>query len=146
MRVPNGPCFLADGTMLITGTGRRQISAVTLNENGAPLSERAFAQFSAEQGYPDGMTTDAEDHVWIAFWDGWCVRRLSPDGTIVAEIALPVQRLSWPVFAGEALDGLYVTSARIGLGAKALACQPHAGGLLMLEPGVRGLPPCPFGG
>jgi D-xylonolactonase len=136
--VPNGPCFFADGTLLTTDSARRCITALTLDGDGNPLAERPFAQFTPNQGYPDGMTVDAEDHVWIAFWDGWCVRRLSRTGQIVAEIALPVQRPTCPVFGGAALDQLFITSATTGLAAEARHRQPFAGGLLRLVPGTVG--------
>jgi xylono-1,5-lactonase len=136
--VPNGPCFFADGTMLTTDSARGCIAALTLDENGNPVAEHEFARFTPHQGYPDGMTVDAEDHVWIAFWDGWCLRRLSRTGQIVAEIALPVQRPTCPVFGGTALDQLFVTSATTGLTAEQRRRQPFAGGLLRLEPGVLG--------
>lgn len=138
--VPNGPCFLADGTMLTTDSAQRRITAVQLDSAGDPLAEREFACFSATEGFPDGMTVDADDHVWVAFWDGWCVRRLSPTGEVVAEIPLPVQRPTCPVFGGPDLRQLYVTTATTGLSRESLDTQPLAGGLLRLEPGVRGRP------
>jgi D-xylonolactonase len=146
INVPNGPAFLSDGTMLITDTARRVITAVTLDEGGNLRGERLFARFTHAQGYPDGMTVDDANHVWIAFWDGWCLRRLSPAGDIVSEIRLPVQRPTCPTFAGERLDRLYVTSATVGLSTEILAGQPLAGGLLALAPGIRGRPPALFAG
>ena len=142
--VPNGPCFLADGTMLTTDSARRVIHAIGLDARGEPRDERVFASFDEAQGYPDGMTTDAEDHVWVAFWDGGCLRRLDPGGAIVREVRLPVQRPTCPVFAGPQLDRLYVTSATTGLAADALESQPWAGGLLRLDVGVHGRPPARF--
>jgi D-xylonolactonase len=136
--VPNGPCFFADGTMLFTDTARGEITALTLDGAGDPVTEQLFARFTPSQGYPDGMTVDAEDHVWIAFWDGWCVRRLSRTGQLVIEIELPVQRPTCPTFGGAALDQLFVTSATTGLSAEQRRRQPLAGGLLRLEPGVLG--------
>lgn len=144
--VHNGPAFLSDGTMLTTDSAHGTITAVTLDAAGNPVAERPFARFTPEQGYPDGMAVDADDHVWVAFWDGWCLRRLSPSGDIVAEIALPVQRPTCPVFGGAKLDRLYVTSATVGLDSDALAVQPMAGGLLALDPGVRGGAPARFAG
>jgi xylono-1,5-lactonase len=144
--VPNGPCFFADGTMLFTDSARGRITALTLDAAGDPVTEQLFAQFSPSQGYPDGMTVDAEDHVWIAFWDGGCLRRLSRTGQLVAEIELPVQRPTCPTFGGAALDQLFVTSATTGLSAEQRHRQPLAGGLLRLEPGVLGRPSHLFGG
>jgi D-xylonolactonase len=136
--VPNGPCFFADGTMLTTDSSRGCIAALTLDADGNPVAEHEFAQFAPGQGYPDGMTVDAEDHVWIAFWDGWCLRRLSRTGQLVAEIALPVQRPTCPVFGGSALDQLFISTATMGLSAEQRRSQPFAGGLLRLTPGTVG--------
>ena len=144
--VPNGPCFFADGTMLFTDSALGRITALTLDAAGDPVTEQLFAQFTPSQGSPDGMTVDAEDHVWIAFWDGGCLRRLSRTGQLVTEIALPVQRPTCPAFGGAALDQLFVTSATTGLSAEQLHRQPLAGGLLRLEPGVSGRPSHVFGG
>jgi len=144
--VPNGPCFFADGTMLITDSARGRITALALDAAGDPVSEQLFAEFPPSQGYPDGMTVDAEDHVWIAFWDGWCVRRLSRTGQVVAEIALPVQRPTCPAFGGHGLDRLFITSATTGLSVAQRTQQPLAGGLLVLRPGVTGRDPHRFVG
>ncbi len=146
MRVPNGPCFLANGTVLVSDTPHRRITALLLDEHGEPAAEREFARFTKEQGFPDGMTVDAEDHVWVAFWDGWCVRRLAPNGRIVAEIALPVQRPTCPAFGGADLRQLYITTATTGIAAEGLAAQPLAGSLLRIDAGVRGREPGRFGG
>ena len=140
LTVPNGPCFLADGTVLTTDSAQRLITALKLDSQGGIATAQTFASFSAAQGFPDGMTVDAEDHVWVAFWDGWCVRRLSPRGQIVAEVPVPVQRPTCPTFGGPGLRQLYLTTASTGLSAEALASQPWAGALLRFEPGVGGRP------
>jgi sugar lactone lactonase YvrE len=59
---------------------------------------------------------------------------------------MPVQRPTSCAFGGPALDRLYVTSARRGLDEGDLDKQPQAGGLFVLEPGVRGVAELPFAG
>ena len=81
-----------------------------------------------------------------AFWDGWCPRRLSPQGECLQMIELPVQRPTSCAFGGPRLGQLYVTSASIDLDADALALQPCAGGLLLLKAPVSGIAPVPFAG
>lgn len=140
-RVPNGPAFDSQGAMYLADSARQIVYRFA---DGVPCDDRdahVFARFGEAEGYPDGMTVDAEDHLWIAFWDGWCVRRLSPAGQVVAEIELPVQRPTCPVFGGERFDTLYVTSARVGLNAEALLHQPQAGGVFAVsDSGVTGRP------
>lgn len=143
--VPNGPAFSRDGrTMYHTDSALRTIYAFDLDAAGDVANKRVFARFGDADGYPDGMTVDAEDCLWVAFWDGWCVRRLSNDGETMATIAMPVARPTSVAFGGAALNRLYVTSARIGLNDAALATQPHAGGLFVLDPGVTGIAELPF--
>jgi D-xylonolactonase len=144
--VPNGPCFFADGTMLFTDSARGRITALTLDAAGNPVAEQLFAQFAPGQGYPDGMTVDAQDHVWIAFWDGGCLRRLSRTGQLVTEIKVPVQRPTCPTFGGRHLERLFITSATTGLSVAQRQQQPFAGGLLALDPGVLGRPSNTFAG
>ena len=110
-----------------------------LDEDGRATDRRVFASYGPGDGYPDGMTVDAEDCLWIAFWDGWCVRRYSPAGDCLAKISLPVQKPTSCAFGGPGLDRLYVTSASIGLSASDRVEQPCAGGLFMLEPGCSGI-------
>lgn len=145
-RVTNGPAFSPDGrTLYHTDSALRTIYAFDLADDGTPCHRHALARFKDEDGYPDGMTVDAGACLWVAFWDGWCMRRLSPDGEVLRTVEMPVARPTSCAFGGAALDRLFVTSARIGLNEKALAVQPLAGALFMLDVGVRGLPERPFG-
>lgn len=146
-RVTNGPAFSPDGAILYHNDSARQITyAFDLDEHGNASGKRVFARYGEDDGYPDGMTVDAEGCLWIAFWDGWCVRRFSPGGERLEQIDLPVQRPTSCAFGGPDLDRLYVTSARIGLDEKELAMQPYAGGLFLLSPGVGGVAEVPFAG
>jgi sugar lactone lactonase YvrE len=95
----------------------------------------------SEMGYPDGMTIDEEDMLWIAHWDGGHVCRWNPQtGAELAEIKVPVSRPTSCVFGGENYDTLYITSARTRLNAEQLTGQPLAGSVFKCRPGVRGLP------
>ena len=125
-RVSNGPAFSPDGRWLYhADSADRVIHRMALREPEGDLAERGeFARFDARHGYPDGMTCDAEGCLWVAFWDGWCIRRLSPDGAILCEVRVPVARPTSCAFAGAGLDRLFVSSA--------------GGPLFQLEPGPRG--------
>lgn len=139
-RVTNGPAFSRDGrTMYHTDSALQLVYAFDLDEDGTASARRPFLRFGADEGYPDGMTVDAEDCLWIAFWDGWCVRRFSPSGERLEEIGVPVQRPTSCAFGGPELDRLFVTSASRGLSPEELAMQPDAGGLFMTVPGVKGV-------
>lgn len=146
-RVCNGPAFSPDGRILYhTDSARQVIYAFDLDGEGNATARRDFARFGPGQGYPDGMTVDSEGCLWVAFWDGWCLRRLSPEGEILAALEVPVQRPTSCAFAGPDLDHLFITSARVGLDEAALESQPLAGGLFLARPSVSGLSEMPFAG
>lgn len=146
-KVANGPAFSPDGRTMYANDSARQVTyAYTVTPDGTPAGKRDFVRWNEGDGYPDGMTVDAEGCLWIAFWDGWCIRRIAPDGKVLRQIDLPVARPTSLAFGGLMLDQLYVTSASIDLDEKALTMQPNAGGLFMLRPGVTGVAERPFAG
>ena len=61
-------------------------------------------------------------------------------------IELPVSQPTSCCFAGPDLSTLFVTSARHGLDAAALARNPAEGAVLAIETGVRGTPSIRFAG
>lgn len=143
--VTNGPAFSPLGETMYENDSARQITyAFDVGVDGTVSNRRTFQQYNAGDGFPDGMTVDSEGCLWIAFWDGWCVRRYSPAGDWLETVKLPVQRPTSCAFGGPDLDRLYITSASRDLDAAALAMQPNAGGVFMLLPGVRGLSEAPF--
>jgi sugar lactone lactonase YvrE len=146
-RVTNGPAFSPDGKVMYANDSALQVTyRYDLAPDGTPLNRREFARFGEGEGYPDGMTVDSEGCLWIAFWDGWCLRRLSPEGERLSELRVPVQRPTSCVFGEADLDRLFITSARIGLEEKDLVSQPNAGGLFVVTPGVHGIADRPFAG
>jgi sugar lactone lactonase YvrE len=146
-RVTNGPAFSPSGDTLYENDSARQVTyAFDLDSDGNATNRRAFLQFDEGDGFPDGMTVDSEGCLWIAFWDGWCIRRFSPEGELLRTVEVPVARPTSCAFGGPNLDRIYVTSASRDLDETALAMQPKAGGLFMVTPGVRGLEEVPFAG
>jgi len=145
--VTNGPAFSLDGRRLYENDSSRQVTYVfDLEEAGRPTNRRELIRFGKGDGYPDGMTVDAEGCLWIAFWDGWCIRRFSPEGECLAEVRTPVQRPTSCMFGGDSLKTLFITSARRDLKGTDLANQPLAGGLFAADVGVSGIAELPFAG
>jgi sugar lactone lactonase YvrE len=99
---------------------------------GLPSDGRRLVDARPGWGRPDGLAVDAEGGIWVAFWDGWAVRRFDASGALSAVIELPLARPTRPAFGGPDLDRLYVTTA--------------SGPILVVDPGVRGLPANAFSG
>jgi sugar lactone lactonase YvrE len=108
--------------------------------SGTPSGRRPLVGFTAADGYPDGLTVDAEGCVWVAFWDGGVVRRFDPDGQLVGVVEVPVARVSSCTFGGAGLDELFITTASYQLSAADLAKAPLSGSIFRCRPGAVGRP------
>ncbi|MXY20353.1 MAG: SMP-30/gluconolactonase/LRE family protein [Dehalococcoidia bacterium] len=107
-------------------------------ESGEIGNQRTFVQTPDDDGtVPDGMTVDAEDHVWSARWDGSALYRFAPDGTEVARIDFPAKKVSSVIFGGRDLTDMYVTTAG---GNDKPNEGPGAGALFRLNLGIKGKP------
>ncbi len=121
--VTNGPAFSPDGrTLYHTDSARQSIYAFDLAADGRPGPRRLLRQFGPGEGYPDGMTVDAEGCLWVAVWDGWRLQRIDPAGRLAGSVPMPTPRCTSCVFVTPRT--LYVTSAAVGVEG-----QPGAGSL-----------------
>ena len=146
--ITNGPAFSPDGRLLYhTESKSRTTYVFDLHADGCLHNKRVFAAWPDSFGHPDGMTVDQDGCLWIAFWGGACVRRVSPAGAVLATLPLPVPHVSSCAFGGLAYDRLFVTTARQDLDADGLEAAPLSGGLFELDPGdARGVPAAAFAG
>ncbi len=145
----NGAAFSADGRQFAHADTPSH--AVRLYDcdpaSGALSNRRILYQFEhgvgPKLGRPDGGSFDAEGCYWTAMFDGWRVVRLSPDGDLLREIQLPVQRPTMIAFGGPDGCTAFVTTATTGLSGAELAQQPDAGGVFAFRVEVPGVPEWP---
>ena len=145
--ITNGPAFSPQGkTLYHTHSPHRLIYAFDLNEDGGLSNKREFIRIPDQDGYPDGMTTDAEGRLWVCHWAGFRVSAFSPEGDLERVIELPVPNVTSCAFGGPNLDELYITTARKGLSHEELEQYPLAGALFRARPDVTGMAPGRFAG
>uniref|UniRef100_UPI001E4DF0D5 SMP-30/gluconolactonase/LRE family protein n=1 Tax=Actinomyces israelii TaxID=1659 RepID=UPI001E4DF0D5 len=109
----NGPCWSPDGgTFYFADTWTGDIWAYDYDlATGEVSNRRVFVTVdTSDGGACDGMTVDAEGFVWQAHVYGGKVNRYDPDGTLERQIEMPVRKVTCPVFGGDDLDRLYVTT------------------------------------
>jgi sugar lactone lactonase YvrE len=144
----NGLAWSADGgTMYYVDSGERCLRAYAYDVDSGRLgARRDVVVFPDDDGIPDGLIVDADDAVWVAMWEGACVRRYGPRGELLMQLETPVSRPTCAAFGGPELDRLYLATAWEGMDAEERAREPLAGSLLVARPGVRGVPAHRFGG
>lgn len=140
-RIANGPAFSPCGRWLYhTDTALRTIYRFELTDAGISGKE-PFIVFGEGDGYPDGMTADAEGCLWVAHWGGARISRFTPEGRLDRAIPLPAQQITNITFAGDGLDRMFVTSA-----AKGLPASEYDGALFEVESGAVGVRTGIYGG
>jgi sugar lactone lactonase YvrE len=147
--VTNGPTWSADGrTLYFNDTVNGAIHAYDFEASSGTLSNRRlWLAFTAGDGLPDGMTTDAAGRLWIAHWGGACVSCHDPvTAQELCRVPLPTRHVTNCAFGGPDMRTLFISTARSGLTPEQLAAQPLAGGLFAVAMESPGLPAGLFGG
>ncbi|AIQ53557.1 SMP-30/gluconolactonase/LRE family protein [Paenibacillus sp. FSL R7-0331] len=128
------------GRMYYIDSVTRAVDALDYElETGKVSNRRAIIHLPEGRDVPDGMTIDREGMLWVAQWGGSCVSRWNPHtGEQIGRIEVPALNVTSCTFGGEALDELYITTARNGMSEEELERWPLTGGLFRFKPGVQG--------
>lgn len=147
MTVSNGLAFSPDSrTLYHADTTSHQVRHHGFDPaSGTVGPAQLLRQFSMDKenrygGRPDGAAVDSEGAYWCAMFEGGRLLRLSADGALLQEIALPVRCPTMPAFGGADLKTLYITSARNNRPEAELEQHPWSGCVLTLRVDVAGRP------
>lgn len=132
--ISNGIDWSPDGrTAYYIDSPTQRVDTLTTDDGGITYNRRTAFEILPELGTPDGLTVDADGHVWVALWGGGAVHRYSPTGALEQVITLPVQYVTACTFGGSSLTDLYITTSRLGKDG-----DVRAGALWLARPGVTG--------
>jgi sugar lactone lactonase YvrE len=133
-------------TMYFIDSGPSAVFAFDVDEEGNISGQRTLIRLDHEsEGDPDGMCVDEEGALWIAVWGGSEVRRYSPQGELIARVALPTSQPACCAIGGSNATTLYITTAREDMSRQQIEVEPDAGRLFSVDVSVKGLPLNAFG-
>ncbi len=143
----NGLAFSPDNTVLYhADTAGHKVTRYAFDAASGAISDgRVLHQFSSDKsapdygGRPDGAAVDVDGNYWVALFEGSRVVKLSPDGDLLDEIALPARCPTMVAFGGDDLQTLYITTAG-KRPAEELARLPLTGKVLQVRVEVAGRP------
>ncbi|MGU3587167.1 SMP-30/gluconolactonase/LRE family protein [Rhodococcus sp. C26F] len=140
LSLSNGLAWSADGRrMYSVDTYRRAVYVRDYDPGTGETGERRV-HVRIEDGFPDGIALDAEEHLWVAVWGRGEVRRFDSGGLLVDLVTLPAPHVSSVAFAGDDLHTLVVTTATSELTGDQLRANPLSGRLFVGHSRVPGLP------
>jgi sugar lactone lactonase YvrE len=104
---PNGIAYSPDGDRLY---------AVDMDRRRVLVLGSTVSSFSTDMvpGLPDGLATDEDGFVWIAFYRGRCVARFDPDGSLARLVTVPAEKPLSLCFGGPDRTDLYIVTGSSG--------------------------------
>lgn len=128
-------------TMYYIDTPTSEIKAFDYQDETGEISNmRVAVKVPDSLGYPDGMTIDENDELWVGMWNGNGVIHFNPlTGKMVSKIEVPAHNVTSCAFGGKDLDTLYITSSSLDMSPEEEKRYPNAGSVFKAVPGVKGV-------
>jgi sugar lactone lactonase YvrE len=131
--VPNGPVWSPDDkTMYVPQTPQGKVWQYDYDvETGKATNRRLFVHLE-DGSMPDGLAVDKEGYLWAAANSKGKIVRLSPEGSVVAEVEVPGAKMcSCPAFGGADMKTLFITS---------ISDEGSSGDVYQIKVDVEGIP------
>ena len=115
--IPNAICFCPLGLhAYFCDTPEQIVYRLPIDGEGWPISEpEIFVDLRPTVLRPDGATVDGDGNLYCAFWGSGTVIQFGSDGLERERYLFNGVNTSCPVFGGEEMQSLFVTSAYEGL-------------------------------
>jgi len=114
IQIANGVDWSLDGRMMFyIDSAAREISRYEFDPKRSEiLKELPPIDTKDVVGLPDGMCTDSEGNLWVAFYGSGQVINYSPEGEILHTVHAPTALTTCASFGGEDLKTLFITSVK----------------------------------
>ena len=130
--ISNGIVWRRDGKkMFYIDTPTRTVKSFDFEVNTGQITNQKIAiQTPDSLGWPDGMTIDENDNLYIGMWGGGCVSIWnSNSGKLIGKVVVDAKNVTSCAFGGSDRRTLYITTARQGLSRTELDQYPLSGHL-----------------
>ena len=92
-------------------------------ESGMISNRKVLFKTEKGCGFTDGMCIDADDNLWVAFWEGSRIeQRSTKNGSVLATVKVDALNVTSCCFIGDKLDTLFITTSGRGLNGKYDGC------------------------
>jgi len=110
VKLTNGIAASADGALIYhADSDARSIHIIEIDHAGTPTRKGTISTADLP-GRPDGLATDVEGGIWVAFVEGGQIVRFSPDGNVDRRLETPSRNPLSVCFAGPNRTDLIVVT------------------------------------
>jgi len=136
--ITNGPAFLDKNNFYHTDTRKGEIYKIKINKKLKIVKKTKFLKFDKKDGFPDGMTTDIKNNLWVCHYGGACISVYNLRAKKIHKISLPAKNITNCIFGGHKNNELYISTARKGLKNHDLKKYPLSGSLFKVKVNLKG--------
>ena len=136
-KVSNGPAIdVKKGYLYFSDSSKSSIYQYNLKN----LKKKTLIKFKKNQGFPDGITLDNKDGLWVAHWAGGQVSRINLNSKkIDFNIKLPALNVTSVTFVGKKLNHIFITTAKIETSKTHLKSYKYSGSSFIIKTEYTGL-------
>ena len=117
---------------------KRTIYKIKINNKFKIIKKNIFIKFKKKEGFPDGMTTDKKNNLWVCHYNGSCISAYNSRGDKIHQIYIPVKNVTNCTFGGLKNNELFISTARKDMTTKLLNQYPLSGSLFKLRLNIKG--------
>lgn len=105
--------------MYFVASDKRAVYSYKFNKKTGKISNKnVLIRVPRKRGFPDGICTDEDGYIWVAYWGGGCIARHTPKGKVEKIIKIPKKNVTSLCFGEKKLDTIFVTTAEDNLNSK----------------------------
>ena len=136
-KVSNGPAIdEKKGYLYFSDSSKSSIYQYNLKN----LKKKTLIKFKKNQGFPDGITLDDKNGLWVAHWAGGQVSRINLNSKkIDFNIKIPALNVTSVTFVGKKLNHLFITTAKIETSKTHLKNYKYSGSSFIIKTEYTGL-------
>ena len=138
-RITNGPAFVDQFNFYHTDSSKQLIYKIKINKKDKIISKKIFKKFNSKDGFPDGMTLDKDQNLWVAHYNGACVSVFNKNAKRIHQISLPAKNITNCAFGGQNNNEVFITSATKGMSKADLQKFKYSGFLFSVKSNIKGI-------
>ena len=132
--ITNGPAFLDGKNFYHADSIKRTIYKIRISNKFKILKKTIFIKFNRkDDGFPDGMTTDVNNNLWVCHYNGGKISVYNKRGEKKHQIFLPAKNITNCTFGGPKNNELFISTALKGMGKKEIKKYPLTGSFFKIK-------------
>ena len=136
--ITNGPAFINKNNFYHTDSKKKIIYKIKINNKFKILKKTIFIKFNKNLGFPDGMTTDNNNNLWVCHYDGGRISVYDLKGKKIHKIQFPAKNITNCTFGGQLNNELFISTARKGMKINEIKKYPLSGSLFKVKTNLKG--------